>query len=211
MKQSRLILKADVQGSLGALRDSLERLSTPEINLNIIHAGVGAITESDVTLAAASDALIIGFNIRPDTAIDKMADHEGVSIRIYRIIYEVIADVRAAMEGLLEPQLKEVLTGKAVVRQVFKVTKGGTIAGCMVTDGKIQRGSKVRLVRDNVIVYQGNIASLRRFKDDVKEVEKGFECGISLENYSDLKPGDLLEVFIQEKVARTLEESRQEA
>lgn len=205
VKELRLILKTDVQGSLGALRDSLERLANSEINLNIIHAGVGAIIESDITLAAASDALIIGFNIRPDTDIEKMADHEGVSIRTYRIIYEAISEVKSAMEGLLEPHLKEVTTGKAAVRQVFKLTKYGIIAGCIITEGKIVRTSKARLVRDNVIVFEGAIGSLRRFKDDVKEVEKGFECGISLENFSDIKPGDLLEAFVQEKVARKLE------
>ena len=205
VRELRIIIKTDVHGSLGALQDSLERLSTHEINLKIIHSGVGGITESDVTLAAASDALIIGFNLSPDSNIKKLADHEGVSIRIYRIIYDIIADVRAAMEGLLEPEVKETATGKAQVRQVFKVTKAGTVAGCMVTEGKAVRGGKVRLVRDNIIVYEGTVGSLKRFKEDAREVEKGYECGISLENFSDTRVGDLLEFFSQEKVARKLE------
>lgn len=204
VKELKMILKTDVQGSLGALADSLERLSTSEISLKIIHSGVGAITESDVTLAAASDAMIIGFNLRPDTQVEKIAEREGVSIRTYRIIYEIIADVKAAMEGLLDPSLKETIVGKALVKQPFKVSKVGTISGCMVTDGKIVRGGKARLLRDNVIVFEGNISSLRRFKDDAREVEKGFECGIGLENFGDVKSGDVIEVFMQEKIARTL-------
>ncbi|MHB9154069.1 MAG: translation initiation factor IF-2 [Endomicrobiales bacterium] len=204
VKELRLILKTDVQGSLGALSDSLERLSTAEINLKIIHSGAGGITESDVTLAAASDALIIGFNIRTDATVERLADQEGVNIRTYRIIYEVIADVKAAMEGMLEPQIKETSVGKAQVKQVFKVTKVGTIAGSTVLDGKILRNARVRLLRDNVIVYEGSIASLHRFKDDVKEVDKGFECGIGLENFTDIKPGDIMEAFTQEKIARKL-------
>jgi translation initiation factor IF-2 len=203
-KDLRIILKTDVQGSLGALSDSLERLSTNEINLKIIHSGAGGITESDVTLAAASDAIIMGFNIRPDSSVERIADREGVSIRVYRIIYELIADVKAAMEGMLEPTIKETASGKAQIKQVFKVSKAGTIAGCTVIDGKILRACKVRLLRDNVIVYEGNIGSLHRFKDDVKEVEKGFECGIALENFTDMKPGDIIEAFIQEKIARKL-------
>ncbi|MCB4792391.1 MAG: translation initiation factor IF-2 [Elusimicrobia bacterium] len=208
VKELRLVLKADVQGSLGALRDSLDKLSTPEIKLTIIHGGIGTINESDVTLAAASDAIIMGFSIKPDTAVERMAEREGVSIRIYRIIYEVIADVRAAMEGMLEPQLKEISLGKAQVRQVFKISKVGTIAGCSVLEGKIQRGCKVRILRDNVIIYDGNIITLRRFKDDVKEVDKGFECGIGLERYSDFKNGDILDLYTFEKIARKLEDNK---
>lgn len=203
-KDLRIVLKTDVQGSLGALSDSLERLSTNEINLKIIHSGAGSITESDVTLAAASDAMIMGFNIRPDSSVERFSEREGVNIRVYRIIYELIADVKAAMEGMLEPTIKETSSGKAQVKQVFKVSKAGTIAGCMVTEGKILRNCKVRLVRDNVIVYEGSIASLHRFKDDVKDVEKGFECGIGLENFADIKPGDVMEAFTQEKIARKL-------
>lgn len=203
-KELRIILKTDVQGSLEALADSLERLSTNEISLRIIHRGAGSITESDVTLAAASDAFIIGFNLRPDSSVEKIADREGVDIRVYRIIYEVIADVKSAMEGMLEPQVKETVVGKAQVKQVFKVSKVGMISGCTVLDGKISRGNKVRLLRDNVIVFEGNLTSLRRFKDDVRDVEKGFECGIGLENFANMKPGDIVEAFTEEKVARKL-------
>ena len=203
-KDLRIILKTDVQGSLGALLDSIERLSTNEINLKVIHSGAGGITESDVSLAAASDAMIMGFNIRPDSSVERLAEREGISIRVYRIIYELIADVKAAMEGMLEPSIKETCSGKAQIKQVFRITKAGMVSGCMVIEGKIVRNCKARIVRDNVIVYEGAIASIRRFKDDVKEVEKGFECGITLENYSDMKPGDIIESFIQEKIARKL-------
>jgi translation initiation factor IF-2 len=204
VKDLRIILKADVQGSLGALSDALERLSTPEINLKIIHRGAGSITESDVALAVASDALIVGFNLRPDATVEKLAESEGISINVYRIIYHLIADIKAAMEGLLAPDIKEKILGKAVVKQVFKLSTYGTIAGCSVIDGKIQRGANVRLLRDNIIVFEGNISSLKRFKDDVKEIEKGYECGISLENYSDVKVGDVIENFTTEKVSRKL-------
>jgi len=205
-KDLRIILKADVQGSLGALSDALDRMSTSEISLKIIHRGAGSITESDVALAVASDALIVGFNLRPDAAVERLAESEGVSINVYRIIYDLIADVKAAMEGLLDPDLKEKILGKAVVKQVFKLSSSGTISGCSVIDGKIQRGAKVRLLRDNVIVFEGNISSLKRFKDDAREVEKGYECGIGLENFSDIKPGDIIENFTTEKIARKLEE-----
>ncbi|GHT43373.1 translation initiation factor IF-2 [Endomicrobiia bacterium] len=204
-KDLRIILKADVQGSLGALGDALERLSTSEISLKIIHRGAGAITKSDVALAVASDALVVGFNLRPDATVAKLAETEGVSINAYRIIYDLIADVKAAMEGLLDPDTKEKILGKAVVQQVFKLSTYGTIAGCSVTDGKILRGTKVRLLRDNVIVFEGNVSSLKRMKDDVREVEKGYECGIGLESFSDIKPGDVIENFTTEKVARKLE------
>ncbi|MDR0724073.1 MAG: translation initiation factor IF-2, partial [Endomicrobium sp.] len=206
VKDLRIILKADVQGSLGALSDALERLSTSEISLKIIHRGAGAITESDVSLAVASDALIIGFNLRPDAIVEKLAQKECVNINVYRIIYDLIADVKAAMEGLLDPDTKEKILGKAVVKQVFKLSTHGTISGCSVIDGKIQRGAKARLLRDNAIVFEGNISSLKRFKDDVKEVEKGYECGIGLENYSDVKIGDVVENFTTEKVARKLDD-----
>jgi translation initiation factor IF-2 len=206
-KDLRIILKTDVQGSLGALSDSLERLSSPEISLKIIHKGAGAITESDVALAVASDSLIVGFNLRPDAVVERLAESEKVSINVYRVIYDLISDIKAAMEGLLEPTMKENILGKAVVKQVFKLSSFGVISGCSVTDGKIQRGAKVRLLRDNVIVFEGNISSLKRFKDDVKEVEKGYECGIGIENFSDVKIGDIIENFTMEKVARKLEDS----
>ncbi len=203
-KHLKIILKTDVQGSLGALCDALERLSNTEINLEIIHKGAGSITESDVILASASNAMIIGFNIRPDAAVEKLAEHEGVSISVYRIIYELIADIKAAMEGLLDPDTQEKVTGKAVVKQVFKLSSAGTVAGCSVTEGKAQRNVKVRLLRDNVIIFEGNTSAIKRFKDDVKEVEKGYECGISLENFSDIKVSDVLEFYSVEKIARKL-------
>ncbi len=203
-KHLKIILKTDVQGSLGALCDALERMSNSEINLEIIHKGAGSITESDVVLAAASDALIVGFNIRPDAAVEKLAETEGVSINVYRIIYDLIADIKAAMEGLLDPDTQEKITGKAVVKQVFKLSSAGTVAGCTVTEGKAQRNVKIRLLRDNVIIFEGNSSAIKRFKDDVKEVEKGYECGISLENFSDIKVSDVMEFFTIEKIARKL-------
>ncbi len=203
-KHLKIILKTDVQGSLGALCDALERMSNSEINLEIIHKGAGSITESDVVLAAASDALIVGFNIRPDASVEKLAETEGVSINVYRIIYDLIADIKAAMEGLLDPDTQEKITGKAVVKQVFKLSSAGTVAGCTVTEGKAQRNVKVRLLRDNVIIFEGNTSAIKRFKDDVKEVEKGYECGISLENFSDIKVSDVMEFFTIEKIARKL-------
>ena len=203
-KHLKIILKTDVQGSLGALCDALERMSNSEINLEIIHKGAGSITESDVVLAAASDALIVGFNIRPDAAVEKLAETEGVSINVYRIIYDLIADIKAAMEGLLDPDTQEKITGKAIVKQVFKLSSAGTVAGCTVTEGKAQRNVKVRLLRDNVIIFEGNTSAIKRFKDDVKEVDKGYECGISLENFSDIKVSDVMEFFTIEKIARKL-------
>lgn len=204
-KDLRIILKTDVQGSLGALCDALERMSNEEIKLDIIHKGAGSITESDVVLAAASDAMIVGFNIRPDANVEKIAEKEGVSINVYRIIYELIADIKAAMEGLLDPDTKEKIVGKATVKQVFKLSSAGTVAGCTVIEGKAQRNVKVRLIRDNVIIFEGNPSAIKRFKDDVKEVEKGYECGISLENFSDIKVSDVMEFFTIEKTARKLE------
>ncbi|MDR1400855.1 MAG: translation initiation factor IF-2 [Endomicrobium sp.] len=204
-KDLRVILKADVQGSLGAIVDALERLSTPEISLKIIHKGAGAITESDITLAVASDALVVGFNLRPDAAVEKLIETERVSVNVYRVIYDLIADVKAAMEGLLDPYMKEKILGKAVVRQVFKLSSHGTIFGCSVIDGKMQRGTSTRVLRDNVIIFEGNISSLKRFKDDIKEVEKGYECGISLENFSNVKQGDIIENYTTEKIIRKLD------
>jgi len=204
VRELKIILKADVQGSVQAVRDSLERMSTDQIRLAVIHSGVGGINETDVTLAAASDAVIIGFNVRADAKSEEMAKREEVDVRSYRIIYEAIADVRAAMEGLLEPETSEVHLGRAEVRQVFKVTKGGTIAGSTVLDGKIVRGAKARLLRDGIVVHEGSIESLKRFKDDAREVEKGFECGIGLGNFQDIKPKDVIEVFTEETKARKL-------
>jgi len=205
VRELKIIVKGDVQGSVQAVKDALERLSTSEIRLNIIHSGVGAINETDVALADASDAVVIGFNVRPDSKAEEVARREDVDIRTYRIIYELIDNIKAAMEGLLEPETKEVRVGTADVRQVFHVSKVGNIAGCMVHEGKIVRGGKARLIRDGVVVHEGTVESLRRFKDDVREVEKGFECGIGLGNFQDMKPKDIIEVFTQEQKARKLE------
>jgi translation initiation factor IF-2 len=205
IRELKIIMKADVTGSTQAVRDALERLSTNEIRLNVIHSGVGTISETDVTLAAASDAVVIGFNVRADSKAEEIARREDVDIRTYRIIYELIDNIKAAMEGLLEPEMKETKVGMAEVRQVFRVSKMGNIAGCMVIEGKIVRGGKARLLRDGAVVYVGSIDSLHRFKDDAREVEKGFECGIGLGNFQDVKPKDLIEVFTQESKARKLE------
>lgn len=204
VKDLNVILKADVQGSIEALGDALTKLSTDDIKLIIIHSSPGTITETDVMLASASNAIIIGFNVRPDTRVVELAEQEGVDIKLYDIIYNVIADVRAAMEGLLEPEYKDVTQGKAEVRELFKVPKVGTIAGSFVTEGKITRKSSVRLVRDGIQVFDGKILSLRRFKDDAKEVLTGFECGIGLDGFNDLKLGDIIESYIQERVERKL-------
>jgi translation initiation factor IF-2 len=204
VKDLNVILKADVQGSIEALGEALTKLSTDDIKLIIIHSSPGTITETDVMLASASNAIIIGFNVRPDTRVVELAEQEGVDIKLYDIIYNVIADVRAAMEGLLEPEYKDVTQGKAEVRELFKVPKVGTIAGSFVTEGKITRKSSIRLVRDGIQVFDGKILSLRRFKDDAKEVLTGFECGIGIDGFNDLKLGDIIESYIQERVERKL-------
>jgi len=206
VKELNLVIKADVQGSVEALRESLERLNAASVKIKVIHSGAGGITESDVLLASSSNALIIGFHVRPDAKVQALAEHEKVTIRLYDVIYEVIAEVRAAMEGLLEPTFKERMVGRADVRQLFSIPKAGVIAGTYVTEGTITRsGTSIRVVRDHVPVYEGKIGSLRRFKDDVREVQSGYECGIGVENFNDLKVGDVLEVFVQEKVATKLE------
>ncbi|OPY15685.1 MAG: Translation initiation factor IF-2 [Syntrophus sp. PtaB.Bin138] len=204
VKELNVILRADVQGSLEALADALTKLSTDDIKLKVIHGSTGAITETDVMLASASNAIIIGFNVRPDARVTELAEVEGVDIKLYDIIYNVIADVRAAMEGLLEPEYREMVIGRAEVRDLFRVPKVGTVAGSFVTDGKMVRKSNAKLVRDGVIVFDGKIASLRRFKDDVKEVLAGFECGIGIEGFNDLRVGDLIEAYVNEKVERKL-------
>ncbi|OPY81873.1 MAG: Translation initiation factor IF-2 [Syntrophus sp. PtaU1.Bin005] len=204
VKELNVILRADVQGSLEALADALTKLSTDDIKLKVIHGSTGAITETDVMLASASNAIIIGFNVRPDARVTELAEAEGVDIKLYDIIYNVIADVRAAMEGLLEPEYREMVIGRAEVRDLFRVPKVGTVAGSFVTDGKMVRKSNAKLVRDGVIVFDGKIASLRRFKDDVKEVLAGFECGIGIEGFNDLRVGDLIEAYVNEKVERKL-------
>jgi translation initiation factor IF-2 len=205
VKECNVIIKADVQGSIEAISDALNKLSTDDIKLRIIHSSTGAISETDVMLASASQAIIIGFNVRPDARVVDLAQQEGVEIKLYDIIYNVIADVRAAMEGLLEPEYKEVVQGRAEVRELFKVPKVGTIAGCYVTDGKIMRSNNVKLVRDSVAVFDGKILSLRRFKDDAREVQAGFECGISIEGFNDIHPGDVIESYITETLEKKLE------
>ena len=194
-KELNIILKGDVDGSVEALTDSLQKLSTEEIQVNIIHKGVGAITESDVLLASASDAIILGFNVRPSVTARQVAEKEEVDIRSYSIIYEVINDIKDAMEGMLSPEIKEEITGNAEIRETYKISKVGTVAGCMVLDGKIYRNSKIRLLRENVVIFTGELSSLKRFKDDAKEVSKGYDCGMQIKNYNDINVGDQIEAY----------------
>lgn len=203
-KELNVILKADVHGSVEAVSDALVKLSTERVKLSVLHSGVGGITESDVMLASASDAVILGFNVLPDSKAKEAAERENVDVRHYRIIYEMIDEVKRAMEGLLAPEEKEVWLGRARVKEVFKISKVGTIAGCQVESGKILRNAHVRLVRDQAIVYEGKISSLKRFKDDAREVSEGMECGIGIENFNDIKVGDLIEAHIIERKAATL-------
>ncbi len=203
-KELNVILKADVDGSVEALTDSLQKLSTDEIQVKIIHKGVGAITESDVLLASASDAVIIGFNVRPAGNARQLADKEEIDIRTYSIIYDAINDIRDAMEGMLSPELKEEITGTAEIRETFKISKVGTIAGCMVTSGKIFRNSNIRLIRDGIVVYTGTLAALKRFKDDVREVAKGYDCGMQIKNYNDIRINDIIEAFQEVEVKKKL-------
>ena len=203
-QELNIILKGDVDGSVEALTDSFQKLSTEEIQVNIIHKGVGAITESDVLLASASDAVIIGFNVRPMGNARQIADKEEIDIRTYSIIYDAINDLKDAMEGMLSPELKEEITGTAEIRETFKISKIGTIAGCMVTSGKIYRNSGIRLIRDGVVVFTGELTSLKRFKDDVKEVAKGYDCGIQIKNFNDIKEGDVIESFREVEVKKKL-------
>ena len=199
-----LIVKADVQGSVQALEDSLLKLPQDEVKVNIVRGGAGGITENDVTLALASDAIIVGFNVRPSAGARELAEKEGVDIRTYKVIYDAIDDIKAALSGLLKPEERERILGDAEVRQTFRVPKLGVVAGSYIRSGAIRRNAKARLVRDGVIVYDGRVGSLRRFKDDVAEVREGFECGIGLENYQDMKEGDVIEAYEVEEVARTL-------
>lgn len=204
VKELNVIVKGDVQGSIEALTEALNKLSTTDIKLKIIHSSTGAITETDVMLASASNAVVIGFNVRPDGRVADVAEQEGVEIKLYDVIYDVIGDMRAAIEGLLDPVYREVVQGRAEVRELFKVPKVGTIAGSYVTDGKITRNSNLKLVRDGVLVYDGKFLSLRRFKDDVREVASGYECGIGIEGFNDIRVGDTIESYIQERVERKL-------
>ena len=199
-----VIVKGDVDGSIEALSDSLIKLSTPEVQVNVIHKAVGQISESDVMLAAASNAIIIGFQVRPSADARKTAEREEVDIRLYSIIYDAIEELKAAMEGLLSPEIKEEITATLEIRETFKISKVGTVAGCMVKEGKIARSNKVRLIRDGIVVYTGDLASLKRMKDDVKEVASGFECGLNIANYNDIKVGDIIEGFVEVEVKKTL-------
>lgn len=202
VKELSIIVKADVQGSVEAIRQSLEKLSTDDVKVRVIHGAVGAITETDITLAAASNALMIGFNVRPDSNAIAAAERDGVDIKTYRIIYDAIEDVKSAMIGMLDPEYKEVVNGKAEVRMTYKISNVGTIAGCYVTDGKIVRNSEIRVIRDGIVIFESVLASLKRFKDDAKEVNKGYECGLSVERFNDLKEGDIIESFTMEAVKR---------
>jgi translation initiation factor IF-2 len=204
VRELKVVVKTDVQGSLEAVSDALRRLSTEDVRLNVIHGSVGGITESDVLLASASNAVVIGFNVRPEPKAAALAEREGIDIRLYTVIYDALNDLRDALEGLLEPSLQEKVLGRAEVRQTFTVSGQGVIAGCFVTDGKIVRGGKARLLRDHVVVHEGRVASLRRFKEDVREVAGGYECGIGLEAYHDVKVGDIIEAYEVEEVARRL-------
>ena len=200
MKTLNLIVKADVQGSAEAVKTSLEKISNEEVRVKVIHSGVGAINESDVMLAATSGAIIVGFNVRPDTAARDSAARSNVDIRMYRVIYDCINEVEAAMKGMLAPKFKESVIGHAEVRETYKVSKVGTVCGCYCTDGKIQRGCQVRVLRDNIVIHEGELASLRRFKDDVKEVASGYECGMQIEKFNDVKIGDIIECFVMEQI-----------
>src|SRR5690606_29028770 len=200
----KVIIKADVQGSAEAVSDSLARLSGDKVRVSVVHSAAGAITENDVNLAVAAGAVIIGFNVRPAGKAQSLAQREGVQIRQYNIIYNVVDDVKAAMEGLLAPKMVEKTIGKAEVRQTFKVSKAGTIAGCMVVDGVVKRSAGARLMRDNAQIYAGKLSSLKRFKDDVKEVREGFDCGIALDGFNDIKVGDIIECFEIEEVKQSL-------
>ena len=200
LKTLNLIIKTDVQGSLEALKGSLEKISNDEVKISAIHGGVGAITETDVMLAKASEAIIIGFNVRADNNAKALAEKEGVDIRLYSVIYDAVDDVTAAMKGMLAPKFRENILGSAEVREVFKITGVGSVAGCYVTNGKVARNGKVRIYRNDISIYDGNILALKRFKDDVKEVASGYECGISIENYNDIKVGDVFEVYQMEEI-----------
>lgn len=202
MKDLHVIIKADVQGSAEALAASLQKIEVDGVNIKIIHSGVGAINESDITLAAASNAIVIGFNVRPDVNAKRAAESENVDIRLHRIIYKAIEEIEAAMKGMLDPEYEEKVIGQAEVRQTFKVSKIGTIAGSYVTDGKITRDSGVRLIRDGIVIFEGEIDDLKRFKDNVKEVAQGYECGITIKNFNDVKEGDVIEAFLMEEVER---------
>ncbi len=202
MKTLNIIVKADVQGSAEAVKSSLEKISNDEVRVKVIHSAVGAINESDVMLAATSGAIIVGFNVRPDNAARDSAARSKVDMRMYRVIYDCINEIEAAMKGMLAPKFKEVELGRAEVRNVFRITGVGMVAGCYVLDGKMQRNAQMRLLRDNIVIYDGAIASLQRFKDDVKEVASGYECGMQVEKFNDIKVDDVIECFVMEQINR---------
>ncbi|MCC3867156.1 translation initiation factor IF-2 [Terrisporobacter mayombei] len=204
VKELNIVIKADVQGSAQAVKQSLEKLSNDEVAVRVIHGGVGAITESDVMLAAASNAIIIGFNVRPVPSAESLAEKESVDVRSYTIIYKAIEDIQAAMTGMLDPEYRDEDTGKAEIREVYKISGVGTVSGCYVTSGKIFRNGKVRIVRDGIIIHEGEIQALKRFKDDVKEVNNGYECGMSFVNYNDIKVGDIVEAYVTKEIERKL-------
>jgi len=205
VKTLPLIIKSDVQGSFEALKGSLEKLSNNEVRINVIHNAVGAVNESDINLAVASNAIIIAFNVRAEGGARKLAESNDIEIRYYSIIYDAVDDVKAALTGMLSPDEKENVLGSIEIREIYKVSKIGTIAGCYVTDGLVKRESKVRVLRDNVVIYDGELSSLKRFKDDVKEVKSNFECGLSIKNFNDIKVGDVVEPYEIVKVARKLQ------
>ena len=204
-KELNLIIKGDVDGSIEALSDSLQKLTTEKVQVNIIHKAVGQISDSDVLLASASNAIIIGFQVRPSASARKLAEQEEIQINLYSIIYKAIEEMRDAMEGLLSAKIEEKIVGSAEIRETFKISKVGTIAGCFVTEGKILRSSNVRVIREGVVVYTGALGSLKRFKDDAKEVAKGFECGLNIERFNDIKVGDVVEAYEEVEVKQTLE------
>jgi translation initiation factor IF-2 len=203
-QELNIIVKGDVDGSVEAIADSLLKLSTDSIQVNVIHKSVGQISDSDVLLASASDAIIVGFQVRPSSTARKLAEKEEIDIRLYSVIYDAIEEVRAAMEGMLKPKVEEKIVANVEVRETFKISKVGTIAGCYVTEGKITRNTKVRLIREGVVIYDGKLGSLKRFKDDVKEVAAGYECGLNIENYNDIKVGDVVEGYEEVEVKQTL-------
>ncbi|MBO7187062.1 MAG: translation initiation factor IF-2, partial [Clostridia bacterium] len=200
MKVLNIVVKADVKGSAEAVKSSLEKLTNEEVRVSVIHSGVGAINESDIMLADSSNAIVIGFNVRPDTNAKQIAERSGVDVKLYRVIYEAIEDVERAMKGMLAPKYQEIYMGKAEVRNTFRITGVGMVAGCYVVDGKIIRNGKLRIYRDNVMICEGNVMQLKRFKDDVKEVQQGFECGISIENFNDIKLDDFIECYLIEEI-----------
>jgi translation initiation factor IF-2 len=203
VKELNLVMKADVHGSIEAVKETLAKLSTDAIKLKVIHSAVGGISEGDVMLAAASNAIVIGFNVRPEAKAQALAEKENVDVRLYTIIYNLVDEIKNAMEGMLSPVVKEEVIGRAEIREVMRITKVGNVAGCYVTDGKAVRAAKVRLIRDNVVIFDGKLSSLRRFKDDVKEVTSGYECGMTIEGYNDIKAGDVLELYtLKEEAAK---------